>query len=281
MVEKEISQYSLDREELAAIEKQLTIEVGLHYIAIIEFVPASESITAVELFTFEKLEHNWYQIFQEVRLQSILFDVNYASKQIFINGFQQSIIPEKFYKAEEPNNFLQILYGWKSCDLNYDSIYIQNQQVYIASQLPADLQQMFHVSFSEIPVYNSLRKQIETALKLGSELQNYWHIQFYPGSFSLVSIQQQQLHLAESYSYTCVEDIIFRLVSILNTYNIQTLPLKVHLSGIIHESDEMYNAIKKLVPDVQWQPSFRSEQVLIEKNYYPEHYLQPFFNVVL
>jgi hypothetical protein len=281
MVEKEISQYSLDREELAAIEKQLTIEVGLHYIAIIEFVPASESITAVELFTFEKLENNWYQIFQEVRLQSILFDINYTSKQIFINGFQQTIIPEKLYNPDIAQNFLQILYGWKNNDLNYDSIYIQNQQVYIASQLPADLQQMFHVSFSEIPVYNSLRKQIETALKLGSEFQNYWHIQFYPGSFSLVSIQQQQLHLAESYCYSCVEDIIFQLVSILNTNTIQTLPLKVHISGIIHESDEMYTAIKKLIPDVQWQPGFKKEPPIIEKNYYPEHYLQPFFNVVL
>jgi hypothetical protein len=281
MIEKEISQYSLDREELAAIEKQLTIEVGLLYIAIIEVVTASESITAVELFTFNKFEHNLYQIFQEVCLQSILFDINYASKQIFINGFQQTIILEKFYKNDLTLHILQILHGWKSNDLNYDGIYIQNKQIYIASQLPADLRQMFHVSFSEIPVYNSLRKQIETTLKLGSEFQNYWHIQFYPGSLFIVSLQRQQLHLAESYCYTCVEDIIFRLVSILNTYNMLTLPLKVHISGILHESDEMHTAINKLIPDVEWQPGFKGEQILIENNYYPDHYLQPFFNVVL
>ncbi|RTL51984.1 MAG: DUF3822 family protein [Sphingobacteriales bacterium] len=281
MVEKEISQYCLNRAEQPVIEKQLTIEVGLHYIALIETSIESVSVSALELFTFQKIESNWYLIFQEVRLQSILFDLPYHTKQIFLNGFEQIIIPENLYSESAAQSSLELLFGWSNMEMNTDAITLPETNLYIACQIPQSLQQMLAGSFSDTPVYNSLRKQIQLAFQRATSFSNYWLIYFYPGSFSIVSIQQQQLQTAVHFSYTCADDVVYQIVALLNTYSKPVFELKVEISGIINETDEVYISIQKIIPDMQWQSVLPEQEILIEKHYYPEHYLLPFFNIIL
>jgi hypothetical protein len=281
MVEKEISQYSVNREQHSATTMQLTIEIGLHYMALIESSIDSRSITALELFTYEKVENNWYLIFQEVRLQSILFDLPYYSKQIFINGFQQTIIPESLYTPTAAQTALTLLYGWNDMEIITDFFPLPNTNVYMVTQIPQSLQQMLSGTFSDTLMHNSLSKQVELALQLSANSENYWLIQFYPGSCSIVTLQQQQLHSAIHFCYTCTEDVIYQIVAQLNTYTNQNIPLKVDINGIINDSDDLYVTIKKIIPEIHWQSVLPQQKFLIEKNYYPEHYLLPFFNITL
>ncbi|WP_298412972.1 DUF3822 family protein [Hydrotalea sp.] len=281
MVEKEISQYSLNREEQSATEKQLTIEVGLHYIALIESTIGTASISALELFTFQKIENDWYLIFQELRLQSILFDLPYHTKQIFINGFEQTIIPKSLYTASAAQSSLTLMYGWNNMQISTDCLTSSDNNLFISAQIPQSLQQMLVGTFSDTPVYNSLRKQIELALQQSINFSNYWLIYFYPGSFSIVNIQQQQLQTAAHFGYTCVEDVVYQIVALLNTYSDSKIALKVAISGIINESDEVYAALKKIIPEIQWQSALPEQEIFIEKHYHPEHYLLPFFNIIL
>lgn len=68
-------------------------------------------------------------------------------------------------------------------------------------------------------------------------------IDFRPQEFSVVVVKENQVVLAQTYSYSTPDDVLFRLLKICSFFGLEQEQVQIKLSGLIEEQSALYHEL--------------------------------------
>lgn len=73
--------------------------------------------------------------------------------------------------------------------------------------------------------------------------ESCFFIDFRPEEFSVVVVNENQVLLAQTYSYATPDDVLFRLLKICRFFGLEQEKVQIKLSGLVEEQSALYNEL--------------------------------------
>ena len=281
MVEKSISSYGDLTSQSPFNSDKLVVNVGPTYMCFIVRLHGKEEIAAFELFEFDKVLDNWYDVFYNVKNQSKILDRSYNHTTVLYNMPESVLIPAEKYSAESASDFLTTVFGEHFNQLiNTDTLNI-NEPVVNAYGIKRSLFDIVGSNFLMVEARHYYSMLLNVLLH-GSVLPSgtFLRLEFYKNTLVLVLIHERRLQLVQQYSTANADDMLYYVLSVLEQYRYKPSEVQLEVAGIIDTRTQDYDFLRKLFPHISFDTLNTAIALpeLVEQ--YPAHYLSPFFKVL-
>jgi Protein of unknown function (DUF3822) len=192
--------------------------------------------------------------------------LNNSFYQVFVAyDFSQSILaPVVFYKPEESQALLNSMFGMLPGS-HVISERIAEWQLYNTYAVAAEVQGWINKKFPAAQFwhqYSLAVKNIPVAGDAGNLL-----IDIRTDNFAIVGTKNSRLLIAQSFSYSTPEDVLYYLLKICHEFSLSQKEVKVHLSGLIDKDSALYKEFYQYFINVE----FREAGWKTESDY-PNHF---------
>ncbi len=177
-------------------------------------------------------------------------------------------IPSAVYKYEDGQIHLDTVYG-REVNANIISENVPAFNLYNVYRMPANLQSTISKKFASgkfwhfytVVLKNMFSKQSQTMF-----------IDFKQDDISVIVLNENKLLLAQTFSYTSPEDVLYYLLKCCQQLDLSQKQVKVYLSGLIEKDSAIFRELYKYFIDLEFE-SLRSDIKLAEElRVHPEHY---------
>jgi hypothetical protein len=178
------------------------------------------------------------------------------------------LIPNKFYDHQQSKVLLDSLFG-------------KDANVAISESLPEwQINAAYHVP---VIAHETINRRYTTG--------NFWHhysvtlknktssagngsliVDFKTDSFSVVAVRNNSLLLAQVFSYTSADDVLYYLLKICRQYSLLQHEVNVSLSGLIDKQSAVFNELYQYFVNIQFAPLENRVQLSEVFSEYPDHY---------
>lgn len=178
------------------------------------------------------------------------------------------LIPNKFYDHQQSKLLLDTMFG-------------KDSKVAISESLPEwQINTAYQVAAS---AHESINRHYTTG--------NFWHhysvtlknrinnpgngsltLDFKTDSFSVVAVRNNVLLLAQIFSYTSADDVLYYLLKICKQYSMTQREVHVGLSGLIDKQSAVFKELYQYFINIQFVPLENRVQLSEVFNEYPDHY---------
>jgi len=252
-----------------------------HYVCWVR-TEKDNSIAAVEVFTVEdEANFDWNDIFYEIGKQSSLHDKSYNLVTIFYHNNENVLVPAHKFNASNADAYLDLMFGAKeNTVVKYDSVDFGGELMYNVYRVNALLNTMVKTNFltvTEFHHYSGLLKHLTIEDK---KLQgNNINVYFYHQSFSVIVLKNNKLQIAQSFKFSCPEDVLYYCLNLNNTFKLSTQADPIIISGFIEQNGAIINLLNQHFSNVLIA-SPNADEIAFETNaQFPAYYFTPFFNL--
>jgi Protein of unknown function (DUF3822) len=155
--------------------------------------------------------------------------------------FPQSILaPSVFYKPEESQALLNTMYGVLP-GTHIISERIAEWQLYNTYAISAEVQQWVNKKFPAAQFWHQYSlgiKKINAADSGGCLL-----VDFRENDFTLLAANSSRLLLAQSFSYTTPDDIVYYLLKTCRQFSLLQKEVQLQLSGLIDKQSSLFKEL--------------------------------------
>lgn len=244
MVEQKISVASLQHQQSFNNNSTLTVEIGLHHIALI--VNDGASLKAFELYEIKDENGDWNNIITTLKFQSKITNKKYVATTICLNTVEALIIPAEKFRAESIEPYLSAVYGNTEnvkCEAEIINIPSKPANIY---RIPLSLFDTLKSEFGNPSLKHSYTKILENVLNEDKMLMEMLKVQFYPKHITVTVIYGNKLMLMQSYPYKCPEDIIYYLLNIVQEFSLNVNSTPVEVSGLIDTTSRHFELLENV-----------------------------------
>lgn len=259
---------------------QLIIEIGNHHIACLVKLSVKGELAAVEVYSFNSYEDEWYDIFLDIRQKSKILNRGFIDTRVYFNLPESVLIPSDLYSEDSANKYLQLIHGdtinqvIKSQHINVEP------SITVATKIKRGLIDAVNSNLMMITTHNTYAVFVESLL---SPSRVYNHIllkvQLYTGEMLVGLLYNNKLQIVQLYAQETPEDILYHLLNVLEQYNLKAEETTLELSGYIEIKTPLYENIKKVFPRITFDMPSDDMIKLHDFTKYPKHYLTPFLNL--
>ena len=260
---------------------RLTIEVSNHHIACMVKLAVKDQIVALEVFQFDSLELEWYEIFQSVRSKSRVLERGFIDTKVFFNLPETVLIPEEKFSQQAANDYVELIHGNVIGQLiKTDTIQI-TPPVMVAYSVKRNLSDAINSNLMMITTRNSHSIITEHAL---STKRAYNHtllkVQLYYQEMLVCLIHDGKLLLTQLFEQSSQEDVLYHLLNVLHQFHLSTDETTIELSGVIEAKTTLYENVKKVFSKITFD-NITEEQIFTDDFLkYPKHYFTPYLNLI-
>ena len=244
----------------------LLLEIGKDYCCYALLKGEEMSFSKIKYISYEAIEeHEVLQpIFNEMKNEE-------CSKVIVCSAFPQALlIPVMYSSARE---------------MMLNSVYDLPLQKHFADSVP---EWQLTASYSlPLVIFRSITARFPSAqfihaytpvLKInnGFVAPDQMEIYFSTRYFRLLLKKENQLQMAQTYSYKTPLDVVYYLLKICYEFHLQQSGVLVILSGLIDQDSAMYKELHSYFLNVQFA---RAPEFSIPENEYPHHYFTSLYNL--
>lgn len=258
---------------------QLIIEISNYHIACIVKLSIGGELSAVEVYSFNSFEEEWYDIFQDVRAKSKILNRGFIDTRVYFNLPETVLIPNDIYKESSAAEYLQLIHG----DIINQVIKtdaVPDHSITIATKIKRGLIDAVNSNLMMITMHNSYRVFIENLM---DTKRNYNHsllkVQLYNDEMLVGLMYDSKLMIVQLYVQSSAEDILYHLLNVLHQYNLKPEESTLELSGNIEIKTPLYENLKKVFPRITFDNPSDDLIKLHDFTKYPKHYLTPFLNL--
>ena len=259
---------------------QLIIEISNYHIACLVKLSIGGELSAVEVYSFNSNEEEWYDIFQDIRSRSKILNRGFIDTRVYFNLPETVLIPTDLFKESTASEYLQLIHG----DIINQVIKTETVDVTpgitIATKIKRGLLDAVNSNLMMITMHNSYKIFIENLM---SPKRTYNHsllkAQLYNGEILIGLLYNSQLLIAQLYTQTTSEDILYHLLNVLQQYNLKAEETILELSGNIEIKTPLYENLKKEFPRITFDNPSDDQIVLHEFTKYPKHFLTPYLQL--
>lgn len=192
-----------------------------------------------------------------------------------IYGYPPSIlIPQQFMHETDNDALLDLVYGDSGERVTrYDFMYRQAiQNVY---GIPAVIEQTITRYFSSAH-YSHIYSLLPNVIKYPG---NHLYCIFSEGQLKALIIKDSKLQMMQHFDYKTPEDVVFQLLKLCSSFDVNLNSPILHLSGLIEANSALYNELYKYFLQVQFDALPDLYQYPEEINQYPAHYFSHLFSL--
>ncbi len=259
---------------------QLIIEISNYHIACLVKLSIGGELSAVEVYSFNSNEEEWYDIFQDIRSRSKILNRGFIDTRVYFNLPETVLIPTDLFKESTASEYLQLIHG----DIINQVIKTETVDVTpgitIATKIKRGLLDAVNSNLMMITMHNSYKIFIENLM---SPKRTYNHsllkAQLYNGEILIGLLYNSQLLIAQLYTQTTSEDILYHLLNVLQQYNLKAEETILELSGNIEIKTPLYENLKKVFPRITFDNPSDDQIVLHEFTKYSKHFLTPYLQL--
>jgi len=282
MVQKQISIYGELETEAPFNSDQLVMEVGNSHIALMVKYSGKKYVGTFELFQFDSALMEWYDIFQQVRTESIILDRSYNDSRIFFNLNEAVVIPANAFNTSAAEAYLTAIHGDSTQHVvKYDNVNVAEGLVNIY-RIKRQMNDMVNSNLMMVTPRHIYSKVLENTLN-SNEISNgvFLKLQFYYNLMLVVLIKDGKLFLIQSYTYQTADDVLYYLLNIAEQFQLSTTETKVGISGIIDVKSHEFDYIEKLFKKISFSDLKADNLFQNFTGEYPPHYFTPFLNLTV
>ncbi len=279
MVEQKISVASIQHQQFFNNSSTLTVEIGIHHIALI--VKDGTSIQAFELYEIKDEISDWNKIFTTLNFQSKITNKKYATTTVFLNTVEALIVPAEKFRAESIEPYLSAVYGNTEnvkCEAEIINIPTKPATIY---RMPLNLIDVLKREFTNPAFKHSYTKILESVLSEDKMLMEMLKVQFYPKHITVTVIYSNKLMLMQSYPYNSPEDIIYYLLNIVQEFSLNVNSTPVEISGLVNTTSRHFELLENVFGRLSLE-TISSDGIFTEHlNIANAHLYTPFINLSL
>ncbi len=282
MVQKQISIYGELETETSFHSDQLLLEVSNTHIALMVKFSGKKYVGAFELFQFDSDQMEWYDIFQQIRTESIILDRSYNDSRVFFNLNEAVVIPAHAFSTSAADAYLTAIHGDSTQHaVKYDNISVNEGlvNIYRVKKALNDMVNSNLMMVTPRHVYSKLLENVLDSKALSNGV--FLKLQFYYDQMLVLLIKDGKLFLIQSYIYQTADDVLYYLLNIAEQFQLSTTEIQVEISGILDVKSHEFDYIEKLFKKISFSDLKEDD---LFKNYigeYPPHYFTPFINITL
>ena len=282
MVQKQISIYAELETQSPFNSDQLLLEVSNTHITLMVKYSGKKHLGAFELFEFDSNEMEWYNIFHQIRNESIILDRSYNDTRVFYNLNEATIMPASAFSTASAEAYLVAVHGDNTHHaVKYDNILVPEGLVNVY-RIKKSLNDTINSNLMMITPRHLYSKLLENILNSNSISNGVLlKIQFFYNLMLIVLVKDGKLQLIQSYNYKTEEDVLYYLLNIVQQFNLSPTDTQVELSGIIDVKSHHFDYIEKLFKQISFATVSNDNILLNYIGDYPQHYFTPFLNLAL
>jgi Protein of unknown function (DUF3822) len=258
---------------------QLIIEISNYHIACIVKLSIGGELSAVEVYSFNSFEEEWYDIFQDVRSKSKILNRGFIDTRVYFNLPETVLIPNDIYKESAAAEYLQLIHG----DIINQVIKtdtVPKHSITVATKIKRGLIDAVNSNLMMITMHNSYKIFIENLM---DSKRNYNHsllkVQLYNDEMLVGLMYDSKLMIVQLYAQSSPEDILYHLLNVLQQYSLKPEESTLELSGNIEIKTPLYENLKKVFPRITFENPNEELIKLHDFTKYPKHFLTPFLNL--
>ena len=285
MVHKQISIYSSSETHSPFNSDQLIVEIAHAYMVFMVIASSSKNMIAFELFEFESSQTNWYDIFQQVKRESVILDKTYLDTQVYYNFSEAVVIPVSAFTTEAADAYLAAIHGDNTNNvIRYDNVNVADGMVTVY-RIRKTLNDILNSHLMMVTPRHLYSKVLETVLNHSSEAKQsfapYINLQFYSKEMIVLLMQHGKLQLIQSYAFQTADDVLYHLLNIANQFQLSVNDTRVNLSGLIDPKSHHLEYITKIFNHISYSDQPTSTLFQNGKTGFPSYYFTPFVNLSL
>src|SRR6185369_16327853 len=178
------------------------------------------------------------------------------------------LIPNKFYDHQQSGVLLDEIFGKDSAVAISESL--AEWQINTAYHVPAADHETINRHYTTGNFWHhysvTLKNRITNAT--GGSLT----VDFKTDSFSVVAVRNNSLLLAQIFSYTRAEDVLYYLLKICKQYSLLQNEVSVALSGLLDQQSAVFKELHQYFLNIQFAPLENRAQLGEVFSEYPDHY---------
>jgi hypothetical protein len=282
MVEKKISIYGALEAQSPFNSDQLLLDISNTHMALLVKMAGKDQVAALEIFTFNSRDTEWYDIFYQIRTQSVILDRSFNDTRVFYNLKDAIIVPAEKFNVNSAEVYLNTIHGESINQLvKYDHLSIQPEMVNVYRVKKA-LNDMVNANLMMVTPHHVFSKILENIFSEGKSYYSaFIKLQIYHHQFVMVLVNNNTLQFIQSYDYQTAEDVLYYLLNLIEQFNLSVEYTEVELSGFIQTRSNLFDYIQKVFPKISFDKI--SDELLLKENLeeYPPHYFSPFLNLAV
>ncbi len=195
------------------------------------------------------------RILDEARLLSFQ-----GEKVLILDHLSVTLVPNHFYQQEHSRDMLERISALDASDRVYDRI-VNNRTGHLLYGIPQkadDLAAQFtaevkilHISECLISLSDQVRSSDHQRGVVMAEVQDH--------TLDILVIKEDQIKLLNRYRLNDPSDFIYHVLNTMKQLGLDRESIPVYLSGIIHDTHELYGLLGKYVRNVQNTPYYLEE----------------------
>lgn len=253
-----------------AAQQTLVIETGAGFIsfgkiglagemveaAYFTAVPEEEDLLSVLLHHIPSLNDRYHQIM-----------VGYAFPAALL-------IPDKLYHFENSDALIRSVYG-ETGPLTVINEAVPAWQLHTVYTAPGWVRETAARRFANARYWHRYSATLKTKPAGSDQLLVHFDRQ----EFSVLAFQNNQLLLAQIFSYTAPEDVLYALLKITHSFQLSQQTVQVLISGLAEENSALYKELYRYFIRIDWAVHTGDHTLADHFNEYPPHYFTSLFNL--
>lgn len=239
-------------ETYAAFDESKTINVSLKVMLFASTVTLiynqGKAVLSVEKYSFPKSKN----IFDSVGLEAILSEVisdKAATIEFIYSGLDFCLVPKSIYK----NDLIPTLFDFLAKD-EVNSIYrseeISKMQAFACYGIQENIFNLLSNFSKSVKITHNSTSLVEYLLNQTQFDQ--LHLRISDQSFECVLLQNNKLMLFNQFKFKTLEEFVYYVMSIFNSFSLEAMNFPIVLSGTITVDSKIIELLNKYVKNVQF-----------------------------
>ena len=244
----------------------LLLEIGEDYCCYAMLDSSSKSFHLIRYFTFDDFE-------SEAKFGEVLNGLvgKEFKKVVICSAYAHALlVPQKIFKTND--RFESVIYNTPGHSQFSDAV-VERQMVNSYS-IPTSLHDRILDQFSSVVFFHAYTPTLK--IYNGFVAADQVDIHFTTQNFRILVKKEQQVHLAQTYSYKTPLDVVYYLLKICYEFNLEQSEVFLIVSGLIDQDSAMYNELHNYFLNIHFAqaPAFTLPQ-----NEYPHYYFTSLYNL--
>lgn len=268
MVQKNFGIYS---DDLSGCD--LMIETGQDYIACWCKDKVNRTVKALEFFGFDASNYDSFEkLFSQVQLHSRLLTTIFDNVYC-IWGHEACICaPNEMYSRGMAASTLELMFGQPTAQKSV----IENVlgECVVSTAIDEDIYDVYSKHYritGNMHKYFSLLKMQKPV-----DEEDKLHLVFYNHDLIISAYKKGKLQLVQRFAYKSPEDVLYHVLNICRTFELNVSDTRIRCSGMIDDSSSLYSTLLAYCSDFSFEPADRALFGAEAFHEYPLHYFVSF-----
>ena len=224
----------------------------------------SKELVEFGYYSSEHEENDYKKFFEETPV----LNTRYYQAAIAYDAHDAVQIPSVAYKYEDGQLHLNAIYG-KTIRTTVVSESITDRNIYNIYRLPAALHSAASWKYLSGKFWNIYTVLLKETSAKGKDVM---FVDFKTDEFSLVSLRDNELLLANTFSYRSPADVLYHLLKACQQLDFSQQTATLLLSGLIERDSAIYRELYKYFIHAEFETLKGGVKLAGELTVHPEHY---------